>query len=97
MIRVLLALADLAGARMLMREIDNVLKRRPALGTLVSEAGAVRARLAGVRSSSVPGASALTGAELRLLPLLLTHLPFAEIGAELFLSPNTAKTHAVSI
>lgn len=54
MIRVLLALADLAGARMLMREIDNVLKRRPALGTLVSEAGAVRAQLAGVRSSSVP-------------------------------------------
>jgi hypothetical protein len=27
----------------------------------------------------------------------LTHLSFAEIGAELFLSPNTAKTHAVSI
>jgi LuxR family maltose regulon positive regulatory protein len=29
--------------------------------------------------------------------LLSTHLSFAEIGAELFLSPNTAKTHAVSI
>ena len=97
MIRVHLAVADLAGARTLMREIDDVLKRRPALGTLVGEAGAVRAQLAGVRSSSVPGASALTAAELRLLPLLSTHLSFAEIGAELFLSPNTAKTHAVSI
>jgi LuxR family maltose regulon positive regulatory protein len=29
--------------------------------------------------------------------LLSTHLSFAEIAAELFLSPNTAKTHAVSI
>jgi DNA-binding CsgD family transcriptional regulator len=36
-------------------------------------------------------------AELRLLPLLSTHLSFAEIAAELFVSPNTAKTHAVSI
>ena len=95
--RVHVALADLAGARTLMREIDDVLKRRPGLGTLVGEAGALRAQLAKVRSSSVPGASALTAAELRLLPLLSTHLSFAEIAAELFLSPNTAKTHAVSI
>ena len=80
-----------------MREIDDLLKRRPGLGTLVGEAGALRARLAKERGSSIPGASALTAAELRLLPLLLTHLSFAEIGAELFLSPNTAKTHAVSI
>jgi len=34
---------------------------------------------------------------LRLLPLLSTHMSFAQIGAELFVSPNTAKTHAVSI
>ena len=95
--RVHLALADPAGARTLMREIDEVLKRRPALGTLVGEAGALRAQLANAPSSSVPGASALTAAELRLLPLLSTHLSFAEIGAELFLSPNTAKTHAVAI
>ena len=95
--RVHLALADLTGARTLMREIDDLLKRRPGLGTLAGEAGALRARLAQERGSSVPGASALTAAELRLLPLLSTHLSFAEIGAELFLSPNTAKTHAVSI
>jgi LuxR family maltose regulon positive regulatory protein len=34
---------------------------------------------------------------LRLLPLLSTHLTFAQIDAELFLSPNTVKTQAVSI
>jgi LuxR family transcriptional regulator, maltose regulon positive regulatory protein len=97
LIRVLLALADLAGARTLMREIDELLKRRPALGTLAGEAEALRARLAHEHGSSVPGASSLTAAELRLLPLLSTHLSFAEVGAELFLSPNTAKTHAASI
>ena len=42
---------------------------------------------------SVPGASALTAAELRLLPFLCTHLSFPEIGEELFLSPNTIDYH----
>ncbi len=95
--RVHLALADTAGARTLMREIDGVLKRRPDLGTLVSEAQAVRVRLGQEHGSSVPGASAMTTAELRVLPLLTTHLSFREIGAELFLSPNTIKSQAISI
>ena len=38
LIRVHLALADIAGARTLMREIDELLKRRPGLGILVGEA-----------------------------------------------------------
>ena len=95
--RVHLALADTAGARTLMREIDGILKRRPDLGTLVREAQALRVRLAQERGSTVPGASAMTAAELRVLPLLTTHLSFREIGAELFLSPNTIKSQAVSI
>jgi LuxR family maltose regulon positive regulatory protein len=97
MTRVYLALADLAGARTLMQEADDLLRRRPGLGTLVGEVQALRAQLAKVRGSGAPGASALTTAELRLLPLLSTHLSFAEIAAELFLSPHTAKAHAVSI
>jgi len=97
MTHVYLALSDFSGARALMREIDDVLRRRPGLGTLVGEAQALRTQLAKVRGTSVPGASALTAAELRLLPLLSTHLSFSEIAAELFVSPNTAKTHAVSI
>ena len=43
--RVHLALADLAGARTLMREVDDLLKRRPGLGMLAREAGALRAQL----------------------------------------------------
>jgi LuxR family maltose regulon positive regulatory protein len=97
LIRVHLALADLAGARTLMREVDELLRRRPGLGTLVDEAAELRAQLAKERGPSVPRASALTGAELRLLPLLVTHLSFAEIGEELFLSRHTIKTQARSL
>jgi LuxR family maltose regulon positive regulatory protein len=97
LIQVHLALADLAGARTLMTEINELLKRRPDLGTLTREAEALRARLSTQRGYSVPGASALTAAELRLLPLLSTHLSFPEIAAELFLSPHTVKSAMKSI
>jgi LuxR family maltose regulon positive regulatory protein len=92
-----LALADPAGARTLMREIDELLRRRPGLETLVGEAEALRAQLSNQRAPGISGPSALTAAELRLLPLLTTYLSFAEIGEELFVSPNTIKTQAGSI
>jgi LuxR family maltose regulon positive regulatory protein len=95
--RVHLALADLGGARTLMGEIDELLKRRPGLGILVGEAEALRARLAKERGSIVPGASALTAAELRMLPLLSTHLSQREIAAELFLSPHTVRSAMKSV
>ena len=56
-----------------------------------------RARLANERDSSAPGASALTSAELRLLPLLSTHLSLPEIAGELSLFPHTIKSQAYSI
>jgi LuxR family maltose regulon positive regulatory protein len=92
-----LGLADLAGARTVMQEIDELLMRRPDLGTLVGEVAALRARLARERGSSVPGASALSAAELRLLPMLSTHLSFPEMAAELFLSAHTIKSQMKSI
>jgi LuxR family maltose regulon positive regulatory protein len=95
--RVHLALADLAGARTLLREVDELLRRRPGLGTLADQAEALRAQLAGERGSAALGASALTAAELRLLPLLSTHLTFPEIAEEVFLSRNTIKSEANAI
>jgi ATP/maltotriose-dependent transcriptional regulator MalT len=86
--RVHLALADVEGARTLMREVDELLRRRPGLRTLIGEASALRARLTKERGSSLPGMSALTTAELRLLPMLPTHLSFPEIAAEMFPVPQ---------
>ena len=97
LVHVHLALADMAGARTLMREIDEILRRRPGLGTLVDEARELRARLAADSGPAVPGVSSLTTAELRVLPMLATHLSFPEIGAEMFLSPHTVKSQAMSI
>jgi LuxR family maltose regulon positive regulatory protein len=97
LIRVHLALADLAAARTLMREVDELLKRRPGLGNLAGEAQALQTRLSKERGPTAPGASALTAAELRLLPMLSTHLSFPQIAAELFLSRNTIKSEAMSL
>ena len=80
-----------------MREIDELLRRRPSLGTLAGEARELRDQLAAERGSNTPGASALTAAELRLLPMLCTHLSFPEIAADVFLSPHTVKSQAFSM
>ena len=95
--RVHLALSDPAGAWTLMREVDELLRRRPDLGNLTSEAEAVRARLSEEHDLGFPGVSALTTAELRLLPMLASHLSFPQIGAKLFLSRHTVKSEAISI
>jgi LuxR family maltose regulon positive regulatory protein len=92
-----LALADIAGARTLLREIDDLFRRRPGLGTLAGEADALRAQLARQRGPIAAGASSLTAAELRLLPLLATHLQFGEIAADMVLSRHTIKAQAKSI
>jgi len=97
LIRVHLGLSDLAGARTLMREVDELLRRRPSMGILVGEAKALRARLSRQRGSGGRGASTLTAAELRLLPLLATHMSFPEIAGERFVSPHTVKAQAMSI
>ncbi len=95
--RVHLALADVAGARTLMSEVNELLGHRPGLGTLVGETRVLQDRLSDERDASYPGASSLTTAELRVLPLLATHLSFSEIADQLFLSPNTVRSQVMSI
>ena len=95
--RCYLALSDFGAARTLLREADEILVRRPRLGVFVRQAADLRAELSRVRGSFVLGASALTTAELRLLPMLSTHLSFPEIAEEMFLSRHTVKAEAMSI
>jgi LuxR family maltose regulon positive regulatory protein len=91
-----LALEDVAGARTALRQADGIIRRHPNLGVLPGQAADLRAALDRV-GQGTPGASSLTAAELRLLPLLSTHLTLLEIGERLHLSRNTVKTQAVSI
>jgi LuxR family maltose regulon positive regulatory protein len=96
LIRALLALADAPGARTVLREVDAILRLRPDLGVLPDQANDVRAQIARIPVGTI-GSSSLTAAELRLLPLLQTHLTFRGIGERLFVSPHTVKTQAISI
>jgi LuxR family maltose regulon positive regulatory protein len=43
------------------------------------------------------GGSTLTAAELRLAPLLATHLTLQEIGERLYIARSTVKSQAISI
>jgi LuxR family maltose regulon positive regulatory protein len=92
-----LAVSDRRGAATLLREADDILRRRPRLGTLVEKAEQIRREIAGTVDTSSGWASTLTAAELRLLPLLTTHLTFREIAERLFVSRNTVKTQAISV
>lgn len=95
--RAYVTLRDAAATRALLAEIDDVLERRPALGSLVDDVAELRAQVAAIPQLDPGRASGLTGAELRLLPLLATHLSFREIGVKLYVSRNTIKTQAISV
>ena len=53
--------------------------------------------VAGNAHIGATGAAPLTGAELRLLPYLQTHLKIGEIGERLFVSRNTIATEVAAI
>jgi LuxR family maltose regulon positive regulatory protein len=91
-----LALMDLAGAKALLWEARYILQRRPHLGILPSQTALLQSKLDSLRETNTSGAT-LTNAELRLLPLLSTHLTFREMGERLYLSPHTVKSQALSV
>jgi LuxR family maltose regulon positive regulatory protein len=91
-----LELADAPSARAVLRELGDTVQQRPNLGIVADETHEVRAALEAIRDGTLD-ATSLTGAELRLLPYLSTHLSFPEIGAQLNVSRHTVKTQAISI
>jgi LuxR family maltose regulon positive regulatory protein len=89
------ALRDPADAETVLEELDELLAATD-LGVLVDERDRLAAEL---RATPTNGSrtAGLTQAELRLLPLLATHLSFREIGLRFYLSRNTVKTQAISV
>ena len=89
-------LDDAAGAREILRQAREILRQRPNLGLLPAQVDALEARVETMRTGKI-GASSLTTAELRLVPLLPTHLTYPQIGERLHISRHTAKTQAMSM
>jgi LuxR family transcriptional regulator, maltose regulon positive regulatory protein len=94
--RAYLELGDPAGARAVLRQIREILRLRPDLGVVPNQVEELEHMLDTIRVGPV-GASSLTAAELRLLPLLTTHLSYQQIGERLYVSRNTVKTQALSV
>ncbi len=73
------------------------LQREPGPGALAGGAAGLRGRVPAEHRSRTPAVPSLTAAELRVLPMLATHLSFREIGAELFVSRHTVRSQAMSL
>jgi LuxR family maltose regulon positive regulatory protein len=91
-----LAMGEVAGARLMLAEVADLLAVRPGIAALADEVAALRARAGGMGEGR-PGVATLTTAELRLLGYLPSHLSFREIAQRLYVSVNTIKTQAISI
>jgi LuxR family maltose regulon positive regulatory protein len=90
-------LRDRNAAHVLVDEARAILVLRPALGVLAEQVDQLETEIEAMPEAAGGGTSGLTRAELRLLPLLSTHLSFREIGERLFVSRNTIKTQAISV
>ncbi len=92
-----LGLIDPAGAVAVLDQAAAIVRRRPDLGTLPDELHQLQRRVDQITLAAPVGTSSLTTAELRLLPLLPTHLSFPEIAEQLHVSPHTVKSHVKSV
>jgi LuxR family maltose regulon positive regulatory protein len=94
---VYVGLRDRDAADAELAEAERVLALRPLTARVAAQAAALREQVGALPEPGDHGTAGLTRAELRLLPLLATHLSFREIGEHLYVSRNTVKTQAISI
>jgi LuxR family maltose regulon positive regulatory protein len=92
-----LLLGDRAGARVLVDEVEAYLRSQPDAAGSRARLQAVTERLGAARGALPVGPSSLTTAELRVLHLLPTNLSIADIAERLYVSRNTAKSHAAAV
>ena len=90
--RASLSLSDVAGARSLIAGAGRLVRRIPEAPTLRAWVTEACSQLEAATGSAGDGLT-LTAAELRVLRMLPTHLSFPAIARQLFVSPNTVKTH----
>jgi LuxR family maltose regulon positive regulatory protein len=91
------ALRDVTAARELLAEVEGLVAGYPPLGVLWSRLDVLTSQIESIPGTAEGRSVGLTVAELRLVPMLATHLSFREIGARFHLSRNTVKTQAISV
>jgi LuxR family maltose regulon positive regulatory protein len=92
-----LLLGDRAGARVLVDEAEAYLQSQPDATGSRERLEEILERLETARGALPVGPTALTTAELRVLHLLPTNLSIGEIAQRLYVSRNTAKSHAAAV
>jgi LuxR family maltose regulon positive regulatory protein len=90
-------LRDREAAQLVLDEAREILAERPGLGVLSERIDRLADEIAAMPEAANGTGTGLTAAELRVLPLLSTHLSFREIGERLYVSRNTIKTQAISV
>jgi LuxR family maltose regulon positive regulatory protein len=95
---ILLDLGDVPGALSMAAAAQRHILRLLTEGVLSDQLRILEERLATAgQPHAAPAAGALSGAELRVLEMLPSHLALGEIGDHLHLSRNTVKTHVAAI
>jgi LuxR family maltose regulon positive regulatory protein len=95
--RAALQLGDVGMARMLCKEAESFVARLPDAGNLPDRVVHVQQMTDAESTPIGVNVTPLTPAELRVLRYLPTHMSFAAIADELFVSRNTIKSQAISI
>ncbi|MGF7238048.1 MAG: LuxR C-terminal-related transcriptional regulator, partial [Frankia sp.] len=94
--RTRLLLHDPAAALSLIARADVALASVSGAAALSATLESTRRAAEALHRDGVPGAPGLTGAELRVLRFLPTHLSYQEIADRLFVSRNTVKSQAIA-
>ena len=94
--RAYVAMSDADGARAVLSQADEIIRKRPNLGPVVTEVRALREQMRSL-PLAFTGSSGLTASELRVLAFLPFHLSYREIADRLGVKESTVKTHTVSI
>ncbi|MCJ7438389.1 MAG: LuxR C-terminal-related transcriptional regulator, partial [Acidimicrobiia bacterium] len=92
-----ISVGDPAHARQILSEAEHELHNYPDSGSLPDRLNAANQQLAISELPISISVQPLTAAELRVLHYLPTHLTFAQIAEELFVSRSTVKTQAVAV
>jgi len=95
--RVALRLSDVVGARALIEAAGLAVRASPETPVLAEWLEDTSVQVEAYSSGALDTPASLTTAELKILGLLPTHLSFREMGARLYVSPNTVKTQAQAV